>query len=151
MPCPAAVVLLFAGNSTALGALLFGSAYLTVDDLSVAASNLSGTIASASLLPQVQQQAYQEALTQALQLPSSDALATLAAAAVANNQTATIADAFAQVSLFPHSSPASQSTMLSDRNDAPCSCLAAILRPSCMAPMLLEVCCMTCNDVTWFG
>lgn len=97
--CPAAVGLLLAGNSTALGALLFGSAYLTVHDLSVAASNLSGTIASASLLPQVQQQAYQEALTQALQLPSSDAVAILAAAAVANNQTATIADAFAQVSL----------------------------------------------------
>ena len=96
--CPAGLLLLLTGDSTALGALLFASAYLTVGDLPAAASNLSGTIASANASSQARQQAYQDALGQALQLPSSDAVAILAAAAVANNQTATIADAFAQVS-----------------------------------------------------
>lgn len=122
--CPTAVLLLLTGNSTALSALLFASAYLTVGDLSAAASNLYGTIASANVSLQEGQQAYQEALGQALQLPSSDAVAILAAAAVANNQTTTIADAFAQVSLASplcQSSPVSLATMSSDRSNAFCS------------------------------
>ena len=135
MACPAAVVLVLAGNSSALGALLFGSAYLTMDDLSTTANNLSSTIASASLSAQAQQQAYQEALRQALQLPSSDAVATLAAAAFANNQTASIADSFVQVSLTSSLSSVSSCQFINNIiRQKHCS-----LPPSCLAPVLIDL------------
>ena len=89
------------GNATAIGALLFGSAYLNKGSTSTVAQNLTNTLSAAKVSPQVQKDAVQSAILQSLNQSAGDAsadiTATLVAAAVGAQQAPVVAPAFAQV------------------------------------------------------
>lgn len=91
------------GNASAIGALLFGSAYLNIDSVSAEAQNLTNTISDFKLSSQTQKDAFFNAILQSLQQPagiaSADVTATLVAAAVGAQQASAVAEGFAQVSI----------------------------------------------------
>jgi hypothetical protein len=103
------VALPAAGNTTQIGILLLGSAALSTGSLAAAAQSLSGSVVAAALSEDALQQAYPQAISQALQaatsersyLISPDATAILAAASVSAKQASAISQSFAQVCCAP--------------------------------------------------
>lgn len=95
--------MLCAGHASAIGTLLFGSAYLNIGDISAEAQNLKNTISAFKLSSQTQKDAFDNAILQSLQQPagiaSADVTATLVAAAVGAQQASAVAQGFAQVSI----------------------------------------------------
>lgn len=101
------VALPAAGNTTQIGTLLLGSAALSTGSLAAAAQSLSGSVAATGLSEEALQQAYPQAISQALEpatsetvrpyLFSPNATAILAAASVSAKQASAITQSFAQV------------------------------------------------------
>lgn len=107
-----------AGNTTAIGSLLFGTAYLGPGDPSAVAQNLSEVLRASNLPGETQKEALAQAIQQALVPPSNiqeafaqvvlpqamqqlvpNAAAALVAAAVTANQVAAVAEGFTMVNL----------------------------------------------------
>jgi len=101
------VALPAAGNTTQIGTLLLGSAALSTGSLAAAAQSLSGSVAATGLSEEALQQAYPQAISQALEPATSETLrpylfspnatAILAAASVSAKQASAITQSFAQV------------------------------------------------------
>ena len=108
-----------AGNTTVIGSLLFGTAYLGQGEPSALAQNLTEVLQVSNLAGATQKEALAEAIKQALAPPSDimeafaqevlpqamqqlmpNATAALVAAAIAANQAAAVAEGFAMVSLL---------------------------------------------------
>ncbi len=66
------VALPAAGNTTQIGILLLGSAALSTGSLAAAAQSLSGSVVAAALSEDALQQAYPQAISQALQAATSE-------------------------------------------------------------------------------
>ena len=92
---------LLAGNSSALGTFLYGSAYLTNASNPAVVQNLTATIASIQLPQADTNDAFYQAILQSLQQPagiaSPNATATLIAAAVGAGAGSEAGRAFLQV------------------------------------------------------
>ena len=90
-----------AGNSSALGTLLYGSAYLSNASTPAVVQNLTATIASIQLPQADTNEAFHQAILQSLQQPagiaSPNATATLIAAAVGAGAGSAAGRAFPQV------------------------------------------------------
>lgn len=101
LPLATQMYVLLAGNSSALGTFLYGSAYLTNTSTPAVVQNLTATIASIQLPQADTSEAFYQAILQSLQQPagiaSPDATATLVAAAVGAGAGPEVGRAFLQV------------------------------------------------------
>ncbi|DBB13623.1 TPA: hypothetical protein ACH3X3_000645 [Trebouxia sp. C0006] len=88
-------------NLSSIANLMFGSAYLGVDDPLAAAQHLSSAVLSIHLPPATQQEAFVQAINQTLYQAQPEAAAVLLAAALSANETAAVSQGFALATTAP--------------------------------------------------
>ncbi len=105
--CPTEDRLLSAGSATAIGSFLYSSAYLASTTASpnslsptAAAHNISATVLSAELSPQLQREGFAQAIKQGLQQSAVYTTGVLIAAAVQANDVPAVSKGFALVSIY---------------------------------------------------